>query len=174
MAVVTRKTALRSARLIVECCSAYQRLMTRTIFEKPYNIAHCVERVRRFGSAGRHRQARCKTRLFKTASRERTGLFYTDFRNTRRALCQVFGTASVPTRGTFPCPDDFACYRGGGAVTDKPVALNTRCFQSEQNNEYLLHYRRSGRRHRSRRLSWTASLTNFFANRIFECLKCGN
>ena len=37
-------------------------------------------------------------------------------------------------------------------------------FQSEQSNEYLLHYRRSGRGHRGRRLSWTASLKNFFAH----------
>jgi len=32
-------------------------------------------------------------------------------------------------------------------------------FQSEQNNEYFLHHRRSGRNHCSRWISWTACLT---------------
>jgi hypothetical protein len=54
-----------------------------------------------------------------------------------------------------------------GTARVPPVALNP-LFQSEQSNEYLLHYRRSGRGHRGRRLSWTASLKNFFANRIFD------
>ena len=50
----------------------------------------------------------------------------------------VFALAPVPLL-TMPA---FAATLNVG---DKPVALNTRCFQSEQNNEYLLHYRRSGR-----------------------------
>jgi hypothetical protein len=37
-------------------------------------------------------------------------------------------------------------------------------LESEQSNEHLLHYRRSGRGHRGRRLSWNASLKNFFAH----------
>jgi hypothetical protein len=46
-------------------------------------------------------------------------------------------------------------------VKQKPGTLNTRLFQSEQNNEYFLHHRRSGRGHRGRRLSWSASLKDF-------------
>jgi hypothetical protein len=42
---------------------------------------------------------------------------------------------------------------------DKLMALNS-VFQSEQSNEYFLHHRRSGRGHRGRRLSWSASLMN--------------
>jgi hypothetical protein len=41
---------------------------------------------------------------------------------------------------------------------------STPLFQPEQSNEYFLHYRRSGRGHRGRRLSWSASLKDFFAN----------
>jgi hypothetical protein len=45
-------------------------------------------------------------------------------------------------------------------VKQKPGTLNTRLFQSEQNNEYLLHHRRSGRGHRGRRLFRSAPLMN--------------
>ena len=50
-------------------------------------------------------------------------------------------------------------------VKQKPGTLNTRLFQSEQNNEYLLHHRRSGRGHRGRRLSRSAPLMNEIARK---------
>jgi hypothetical protein len=81
------------------------------------------------------------TMFFQAASREQHWSIQYRLRKTKRAFC-----------------------RAAGRPASHQWSSHTGCFNRSKANEHLLHCRRSGRGHRGRGLSWTASLKNFFAH----------